>query len=375
MQTTHRVHYQDARSMPQIPDASVDLVATSPPYPMIEMWDECFAALNPEVRTALDVKDGAAAFQLMHEELDAVWREVTRVVKPGGIVCVNVGVATRSVGGKFCAYPNHSRIIEFFSKNGFDTLPEIIWRKQTNAPNKFMGSGMLPVGAYVTLEHEFILIFRKGPKREFSRPAEKKTRSESAFFWEERNQWFSDLWEFKGTRQAKSCDGVRERNGAFPLELPYRLINMFSIKGDLVLDPFLGTGTTMCAAIIAGRNSAGVERERAFAAHIMAGVKEVKVFGNVIIEARLAKHAAFVTQREEDGDLKYANENHAVSTVTRQERELRLDFISEIDVRSPEIVIAHYDSTLAAGTTHNQKNPQKRTRQSPSLDEWMPLAS
>ena len=59
---------------------------------------------------------------------------------------------------------------------GFSALPAIIWRKQTNAPNKFMGSGMLPAGAYVTLEHEYILIFRKGAKREFSSPADKANR-------------------------------------------------------------------------------------------------------------------------------------------------------------------------------------------------------
>ena len=69
-------------------------------------------------------------------------------------------------------------------------MPAILWRKPTNAPNKFMGSGMLPPNAYVTLEHEYILMFRWGAKREFSQEEQKRSRRESAYFWEERNGWF-----------------------------------------------------------------------------------------------------------------------------------------------------------------------------------------
>lgn len=73
----------------------------------------------------------------------------------------------------FQLYPNHARIINAFHALGVSNLPNILWRKQTNAPNKFMGSGMLPAGAYVTLEHEWILIFRKGGKRIFKSPENK----------------------------------------------------------------------------------------------------------------------------------------------------------------------------------------------------------
>lgn len=84
---------------------------------------------------------------------------------------------------------------------GFSNLPNIIWKKPTNSPNKFMGSGTLPVGAYVTLEHEFILLFRKDSKRVFESDQDKQLRKESAFFWEECNQWFSDSWDLKGISQ------------------------------------------------------------------------------------------------------------------------------------------------------------------------------
>jgi DNA modification methylase len=120
-------------------------------------------------------------------------------------------------------------------KLGFSALPAILWRKQTNAPNKFMGSGMMPPGAYVTLEHEYILILRKGNKREFTSIKEKQNRRESAFFQEERNFWFSDVWmDLKGTTQNLFDNKATERSAAYPFELPYRLISMFSVKSDTV---------------------------------------------------------------------------------------------------------------------------------------------
>lgn len=97
-----------------------------------------------------------------------------------------------------------------------------------DAPNKFMGSGMLPCGAYVTLEHEWILIFRKGGKRMYRTDEGKSTRRQSGYFWEERNCWFSDVWDIKGTKQNIAGSGTRERNGSFPLDIPFRLINMYS---------------------------------------------------------------------------------------------------------------------------------------------------
>ncbi len=187
METNHKVIFKNANKMNEIQDNSVDLMITSPPYPMIQMWDEIFSQQNSEIKKALTEHNGNLAFELMHKELDKAWSEVYRVLKEGGISCINIGDATRSVDGSFKMYPNHSRILSHCLFLGFHTLPSILWRKQTNAPNKFMGSGMLPVGAYVTLEHEHILILRKGNKREFNEK-QKAIRQNSAFFWEERNQ-------------------------------------------------------------------------------------------------------------------------------------------------------------------------------------------
>ena len=146
---------------------------------------------------------------------------------------------------------------------GFTPLPSIIWRKQSNAPNKFMGSGTLPAGAYVTHEHEHILIYRKGGKRQFKTPQEKQNRRVSAFFWEERNAWFSDVWDnLKGTRQNLGDDVNRERSAAYPYELPFRIIAMYSVKGETVLDPFMGTGTTGACASLLGMDFVGIEIDK-----------------------------------------------------------------------------------------------------------------
>ena len=235
MITRHQIYFQDSKNMEALPSGTVDLVVTSPPYPMIEMWDSIFAGQNVEISQALQNGDGPAAFEMMHVELDAVWQEVWRILKQGGIACINVGDATRTIDSRFWLYPNHSRILNQFLKLGFQALPAILWRKQTNAPNKFMGSGMLPPSAYVTLEHEYILILRKGPKREFKLEAEKQNRRESAFFWEERNAWFSDIWmDLKGASQNLGDRSARLRSAAF-----LRRRHLRSGRGQLQLLPGL----------------------------------------------------------------------------------------------------------------------------------------
>ena len=291
MKSSHKIIFQDSRQMADLPNESIDLVVTSPPYPMIEMWDEVFTKQNIKIGQALQKKDGPLAYEMMHQELDKVWDELSRVLKEGGIACINIGDATRTINGHFALFTNHSRIHTHMQKIGFSALPAILWRKQTNAPNKFMGSGMMPPGAYVTLEHEYVLILRKGNKKEFKTNTEKKLRRESAFFWEERNVWFSDVWmDLKGTSQNLFDNKARNRSAAYPFELPYRLITMFSVKNDNVLDPFFGIGTTMYAAMASGRNSIGYEIDHNLREHIISKTSGIVSFSNKRIKERLEKH-------------------------------------------------------------------------------------
>jgi DNA modification methylase len=334
MKTTHKILFQDSRDLKNIPSESVDLIVTSPPYPMIQMWDEMYGNQNPHIQSALASGDGKLAYALMHEILDSVWDEVFRVLKNGRFACINIGDATRTVKGNFCLYPNHARILTYLLNIGFSALPDILWRKQANTPNKFMGSGMLPAGAYVTLEHEYILIIRKGSKREFKTEEEKENRRESGLFWEERNVWYSDVWmDIKGTEQKLSNEMSRLRSAAFPYELPYRLINMYSVKGDAILDPFLGTGTTIAAAMTSGRSSIGVEIDESFQQVICPIANNIVEFSNDYLHNRLQKHFEFVKHRmENSGALKYTNKHYGCPVVTSQEQFIFLNGLKEVQV-------------------------------------------
>ena len=328
--------------MAEVPSKSVDLIVTSPPYPMIEMWDETFSRQNPNVKDALDRSAGMVAYEMMHQELDLVWNEVYRVLKEGRFACINIGDATRTINGDFQLYTNHSRIQSYLQNLGFSSLPAILWRKQTNAPNKFMGSGMLPAGAYVTLEHEYILIARKGSKRVFDKADEKQARRESAFFWEERNTWFSDIWfDIKGTQQELGNKDTRSRSAAYPFELAYRLINMYAAKADLVLDPFLGIGTTMAAAMASARNSIGLEIDSTLKKTIQSIPEFITDYANDYLQNRIEKHILFSAKWiRENGPMKYVNKRYGFPVMTAQEVELLLNDlvnIKEIDDNGFEV--------------------------------------
>lgn len=338
LDTQHKIYFSPSQNMSALGSNSIDLVVTSPPYPMIEMWDDIMGAQNKDIADAFAANDGKRAFELTHQELDKVWKECFRVLKEGGFFCINIGDATRTIKGEFELYNNHTRIVSYCTNIGFTNLPNIIWRKPTNAPNKFMGSGMLPCGAYVTLEHEWILIFRKGSKRPYKSNTEKEQRRFSSFFWEERNQWFSDLWEIRGTKQTITNSKSRERNASFPFTVPYRLINMYSQQGDTVLDPFFGLGTTSMAAMVAGRNSVGYEIDPNLLSSIKENISTIDLMSaNKTISDRYEKHLGFVAEREKAGNaVKYFNNKLQCKVMTKQELDMQFHYLTDINDISDE---------------------------------------
>ena len=227
--------------MDEICDKSVHAVFSSPPYPMIEKWDECFSKqieehlLNWTVYDENKIK-GWNKFTLQHIILYRVLLECSRKIVDGGIMCLNIGDATRKTNETgFCCFPNYARIVESCISCGFVPLIPIIWKKISNRPNAYLGSGFLPVNAYVSQDCEYIAIFRKGNKlRQFSEE-EKLRRENSKFTREERDLWFSQIWNIPGEK------GGRKHSG-WPEEIFYRLMRMFSIEGDNILDPFAGRG-------------------------------------------------------------------------------------------------------------------------------------
>ena len=342
METTHRVIVGDARTLTTIDDDAVELVVTSPPYPMIELWDELFAELDPAVGEALAASDGRAAFEAMHSALDPVWAELDRVLVDGGIACINIGDATRTLDGSFRVYQNRARIVEAMTSLGFDPLPEVVWRKPANSAAKFMGSGMVPPNAYVTLEHEHVLVFRSGSeRREFAPGADR--RYDAAYFWEERNEWFSDLWtDVRGERQQLQAEELRDRSAAYPFAIPYRLINMYSVYGDTVLDPFWGTGTTTAAALVAARNSVGYELDAELVDAFDRRVEELPALSRTVGKRRLADHGEFVDAEREAGEtFAYEAQRYDFPVRTKQEQSIRLYEIDELDATARDYRARH----------------------------------
>ena len=132
--SAHRIIFDDASNLGGYVNQKVDLVVTSPPYPMIEMWDECFSSQDEAIGSLLEQGDAEGAFERMHRLLDRVWQQCIYALKDNGFICINIGDAVRTLNNDFKLFPNHARITSFFRENGFHQLPSIIWRKHANSP-------------------------------------------------------------------------------------------------------------------------------------------------------------------------------------------------------------------------------------------------
>lgn len=243
MTTSHTLINGDSRQMNLIPDKSVQLIITSPPY-----WQ---------------LKDYGTAEQIgFHESyedyinnLNLVWSECNRVLSDGCRLCINIGDQfARSVYyGRYKVIPIRTEIIKFCESMGLDYMGAIIWQKvttmNTTGGGAVMGSFPYPRNGILKLDYEFILIFKKQGNAPKPTPEQKKM---SEINKEEWNTYFAGHWNFPGAKQ----DG---HIAMFPEELPARLIKMFSFVNETVLDPFIGSGTTALAARNLNRNSIGYE--------------------------------------------------------------------------------------------------------------------
>jgi DNA modification methylase len=243
--TMHRLVNGDARDLSFLGDASVHLAVTSPPYWNLKRYNE-----HPDQLGHID------DYEAFLGELERVWRHVYRVLVPGGrLVCVvgDVCVARRDYG-RHLVFPLHSDISVICRRIGFDNLNPIIWHKIANAAyevengSKFLGKPYEP-NAIIKNDVEFILMQRKPGG--YRKPTIAQ-RDASRIGKEDFAQWFQQIWSITGA-------STRHHPAPFPLELASRLVRMFSFTEDMVLDPFCGSGTTMVAALRAGRSSIGVE--------------------------------------------------------------------------------------------------------------------
>jgi DNA modification methylase len=256
----HKVVNGDARELTFLPNESVHLVITSPPYWTLKRYND-----SPGQMGHID------DYEEFLQELSKVWKECFRVLVPGGrLVCVVGDVClSRKRFGRHVVVPLHSDISVQCRKIGFDNLNPIIWHKISNANyevsngSKFLGKPYEP-NAIIKNDIEFILMQRKpGGYRSPTEEQRYLSKIEKSKF----DEWFQQIWNITGA-------STKDHPAPFPIELAYRLVNMFSFVGDTVVDPFCGSGTTMLAAIKSNRNSIGVEIDQDYVQNIVNRLKQ-----------------------------------------------------------------------------------------------------
>ena len=270
MTTKHKIIIGDSRKMNEVPDKSVHLIITSPPYWQLKDYG---------IKDQIGFND---SYESYINNLNLVWNECYRVLHNGCRLCINIGDQfARSVYyGRYKVIPIRTEIIKFCETIGFDYMGAIIWQKPTTMNTTggatVMGSFPYPRNGIIKIDYEFILIFKKQGEPP---NVPKELKEKSKLGKEEWNEYFSGHWNFNGEKQI-------EHLAMFPEELPKRLIKMFSFVGDTVLDPFLGSGTTILAAKNLSRNSIGYEINEKFLSVIKkkVGIDKSKIIQNADFE-------------------------------------------------------------------------------------------
>ena len=262
--TTHTLITGDSRNLSLIPDKSVHLIITSPPYWQLKDYGS----------------DKQIGFHDSYEDyinnLNMVWSECNRILHDGCRLCINIGDQfARSVYyGRYKVIPIRTEIIRFCESLDMDYMGAIIWQKQTTmnttGGGAVMGSFPYPRNGILKIDYEFILIFKKQGKAPTPTIDYKKMSEMSKEEW---NTYFASHWTFGGAKQ----DG---HIAVFPEELPRRLIKMFSFVGETVFDPFMGSGTTSLAARNLKRNSIGYEINPDFIKYYKQKVESSMLFDN-----------------------------------------------------------------------------------------------
>ncbi|MCX7855400.1 MAG: site-specific DNA-methyltransferase [Anaerolineae bacterium] len=243
-----RIFCKSSERMEELPDCSVHLMVTSPPYNVGKEYDENLTLA--EYR----------AF------LKRVWGEVKRVLVPGGRACINIANL-----GRRPYIPLHAFIIEDMLDLGFLMRGEIIWDKAaSSSPSTAWGTWCSPRNPTLRDTHEYILVFSKGTFTRDSLPDRKSTISREEFL-----EFTKSVWAFPAEPATKVGHPA-----PFPVELPYRLIQLYTFEGEVVLDPFMGSGQTAIAAIRTKRHFVGYDiseeyvrlAERRIGAALAAGV-------------------------------------------------------------------------------------------------------
>lgn len=264
-----------SEQMREIPDRSVHLMVTSPPYNVTKDYDK-----------DLSLSEYMGL-------LERVFTETYRVLVNGGRACVNIA----NVGRK-PYIPFSDLISQLMIRIGFNMRGEIIWNKGSSAGvSMAWGSFQSASNPVLRDVHEYILVFSKG---EYNRSAEGK---ENTITREQFMEWTKSIWNFS-TESAKRVG----HPAPFPVELPYRLIQLYTFKNDVVLDPFMGAGTTALAALKAGRRYIGYEVDEGYykrgEERLNAYKKQEVLDFSVVQEKKVAYKSADVRTRRAQKSIK-----------------------------------------------------------------------
>lgn len=251
--TKHRLICHDSTQADFLAPNSVHLIVTSPPYWTLKQYNESDGQLG-------DISEYDKFLAL----LDQVWEHCYRALVPGGrLVCVvgDVCLSRRKNKGRHTVVPLHASIQEHCRMIGYDNLTPIIWYKIANAAYESDGGGAGFLGkpyepnAVIKNDIEFILMERKAGG--YRKPTSSQ-KLLSVIAEDRYSKWFRQIWsDVTGA-------STKDHPAPYPIALAERLIRMFSFAGDVVLDPFNGTGSTMIAAANAGRNSIGIELDNEY---------------------------------------------------------------------------------------------------------------
>lgn len=242
IKTHHRLIFGDAENMREVKDRSVHLVVTSPPY----------------FNAPFDYPDLFESYEEYLDKMKKIAKELKRVVAEGRIVCL-VCDDTLIKGKK---YPVVADLTKIYLEAGFSYRDKIIWIKPEGYIRISRRSGVLlqhpyPMYFYPDNIQETILIFQNGEYNYKSVPNEIKEASKIDLEEYQTNKWYLTTWNI--TNVLPNSNRIEKGVAAFPEEIPYRLIKLFSHKGETVLDPFMGSGTTNKVALRLQRNSVGYE--------------------------------------------------------------------------------------------------------------------
>ena len=245
--TVQEIVTGDARAMSRVDDCSVHLAVTSPPYFNAKMYSD---AEHGDLANIHDLDEWMA-------ETSRVWAEVLRVLQPGRKFFLNIMNLPVRENGTYRTLNLTGKTIDACEEIGFVFKRDIVWHK-TNGVRAHFGTYPYPGGILLNNMHEFILEFEKPnekirPKYKHVRQAQKENSKLDKEFWLSLKN--SDVWLIKPEKSG----GNRQHAAPFPVELPARLIRAYSFEGERVLDPFLGSGTTLLAAALHGRNGIGYD--------------------------------------------------------------------------------------------------------------------